>query len=78
MPEKKQHKKQDDNKSANLPLAFFTCPNSNCADFNKFGAGNLSIAEKIVWNQVSSVASSGLFNVLYATTRIVAIAACGM
>ena len=45
MPKQKQPKKQDDNKTTNLPLAFFACPNSDCADFNKFDAGNLSIAE---------------------------------
>lgn len=45
MPSKKQHKKQDENKPAHLPLSFFACPNSDCADFNQFGAGNLSIAE---------------------------------
>lgn len=45
MPGKQQNKKQDGNKSVNLPLAFFACPNSDCADFNHFDAGNLSIAE---------------------------------
>jgi len=45
MPKQKQHKKQDGSKPANLPLAFFACPNGDCADFNKFNAGNLSIAE---------------------------------
>jgi hypothetical protein len=47
MPKKQQHQKKDDNKSSNLFLAFFACPNSDCADFNKFDAGNLSIAEWI-------------------------------
>jgi len=32
-------------KEANLSLSFFACPNSDCADFNRFNAGNLSIAE---------------------------------
>jgi transposase-like protein len=45
MPSKQQNKKQDGNKPINLPLAFFACPNSDCADFNKFKAYNLSIAE---------------------------------
>jgi transposase-like protein len=45
MPKQKQHKKQNDNKTVNLPLSFFACPNSDCADFNKFDANNLSIAE---------------------------------
>ncbi len=47
MPKQKQRKRQDNNKPANLPLAFFACPNSNCADFNKFDAGDLSIAERM-------------------------------
>ena len=45
MPSKQQNKKQNDNKPVNMPLAFFACPNSDCADFNNFDAGNLSIAE---------------------------------
>ena len=45
MPKQKQHKKHDDNKPINLPLALFACPNSDCADFNNFDADNLSIAE---------------------------------
>jgi transposase-like protein len=32
-------------KEASLPLSFFACPNSDCADFNRFNADNLSIAE---------------------------------
>ena len=27
------------------PLAFFACPHPDCADFNRFNAGNLSVAE---------------------------------
>ncbi len=45
MPKQKQRKKQDESKQANLPLAFFACPNSECAEFNRFDAGNLSVAE---------------------------------
>lgn len=46
MPKPIQLNKPDDsNTVAALPLAFFTCPNSDCADFNHFDAGNLSIAE---------------------------------
>jgi len=45
MPKPKQHKKQDNSKPANLPLSFFACPNGECADFNHFDAGNISIAE---------------------------------
>ncbi len=45
MPEQKRHKHQDNGEPANLPLAFFACPNSDCADFNHFSANNLSIAE---------------------------------
>lgn len=32
-------------KDASLPLSFFACPNSDCADFNRFDSGNLSVAE---------------------------------
>jgi len=32
---------------AGLPLSFFACPNGDCADFNRFGAGNLSVAERM-------------------------------
>lgn len=45
MPERKPRKKQDDEERTNLTLSFLACPNSDCADFNKFDAGNLSIAE---------------------------------
>jgi hypothetical protein len=45
MPKQKCHKNRDDSEPTNLPLAFFACPNSDCADFNRFDAGNLSIAE---------------------------------
>ena len=29
------------------PLSFFACPNPDCADFNRFNAGNLSVAESM-------------------------------
>ena len=45
MPEQKRHKEQNNNDPTNLPLLFFTCPNSECADFNRFDADNLTIAE---------------------------------
>ncbi len=45
MPKQKRHKNQSESQSDNPPLAFFACPNSDCADFNHFGADNLSIAE---------------------------------
>ena len=32
---------------APVPLSFFACPNSDCADFNRFDAGNLSVAERM-------------------------------
>ena len=38
MPEQKRHAKQDDCEPANLPLFFFACPNSDCADFSHFDA----------------------------------------
>jgi len=44
MPEQK-HRKDKLKNEVNLSLSFFACPNSNCADFNRFNAGNLSIAE---------------------------------
>ena len=43
MSAQKCHK--DISKQACLPLSFFACPNSDCADFNNFDAGNISIAE---------------------------------
>lgn len=45
MPEQKRHKKQDNNEPTNLTLSFLACPNSDCADFNRFDADNLSVAE---------------------------------
>ena len=45
MHEQKRHKNPQERKSDNLPMAFFACPNSDCADFNHFDADNLSIAE---------------------------------
>ena len=45
MPEQKCHENNPDSISINSSLSFFACPNSECADFNRFGAGNLSIAE---------------------------------
>ena len=30
-----------------FPLSFFACPNQDCPDFNRFDAGNLSIAEQM-------------------------------
>jgi transposase-like protein len=33
--------------SKSPPLSFFACPNPDCADFNRFGAGNLSVAERM-------------------------------
>jgi len=30
---------------ADAPLTAFACPNENCTDFNRFGAGNLSVCE---------------------------------
>ena len=45
MPEQKRHAKRDGREPANLPLSFFACPNGDCADFNRFDADNLSVAE---------------------------------
>jgi transposase-like protein len=30
-----------------LPLSYFACPNSDCANFNRFGADNLSVCEQM-------------------------------
>jgi len=43
MPEQKNAKNGKEAK--NLPLSFFACPNSDCADFNRFDSDNLSVAE---------------------------------
>lgn len=32
---------------AELPLSFFACPHSDCANFNRFGANNLSVCEQM-------------------------------
>jgi transposase-like protein len=45
MAKQKQRKVQNNREPTNLPLSFFACPNSDCADSNKFDAGNLSVAE---------------------------------
>ena len=45
MPKQNCLKNQDKSEPAILPLSFFACPNSDCADFNHFDADNLSIAE---------------------------------
>lgn len=34
-----------------LPLECFACPNPDCASFNQFGAGNLSVAEHMGKNK---------------------------
>jgi len=47
MPKPKQPERQDGGQAGDLPLAFFACPNSDCADFNRFNAGNLSVAERM-------------------------------
>lgn len=47
MPEPIQLNRQGAANAAPLPLSFFACPNSDCADFNRFDAGNLSVAEQM-------------------------------
>jgi transposase-like protein len=37
----------DSHEPAGLSLSFFACPNGDCADFNRFDAGNLSVAERM-------------------------------
>ena len=41
----KRQNAKDGNNPVKLPLSFFACPNGDCADFNRFDAGNLSVAE---------------------------------
>jgi hypothetical protein len=41
----KHQNAEDGNKSVKLLLLFFACPNGDCANFNRFGADNLSVAE---------------------------------
>ena len=36
---------KDSKEPDGLALPFFACPNSDCADFNRFDSGNLSVAE---------------------------------
>lgn len=43
MPKRKNAK--DSHEPTGLPLSFFACPNGDCADFNRFDSGNLSVAE---------------------------------
>jgi len=45
MPEQENPKGRLKGQPSTLPLSFFACPNGDCADFNHFDAGNLSIAE---------------------------------
>ena len=43
----KQKNTKDGDKPTGLALSFFACPNGDCADFNRFNAGNLSVAERM-------------------------------
>lgn len=44
----KEHLQHQNNpQSPEFPLSFFACPNQNCPNFNRFDAGNLSIAERM-------------------------------
>ena len=33
--------------TSEFPFEFFACPKGDCADFNQFGHGNLSVTERI-------------------------------
>jgi len=44
---KKHTEQKSTEQPTELPLSFFACPNQNCHDFNRFNAGNLSIAERM-------------------------------
>lgn len=48
---KKHVKPTEDRSVPELPLSFFACPNPDCADFNHFDAGRLSIAERMGKNK---------------------------
>lgn len=37
--------------SEEFPLSFFACPNPDCAEFNRFDVGNLSVAERMGKNK---------------------------
>jgi len=42
---------QETHSFTEYPLSFFACPNPDCADFNHFATGNLSIAERMGKNK---------------------------
>jgi transposase-like protein len=48
---RKHTKPAEDGSLPEFPLSFFACPNPNCAHFNRFDAGNLSIAERMGKNK---------------------------
>lgn len=48
MPTKQTAK---DGQTSELPVSFFACPNSDCIDFNRFGADNLSVCEHMGKNK---------------------------
>jgi transposase-like protein len=43
----KRQNAKDGSGPAELALSFFACPNGDCADFNRFDAGNLSVVERM-------------------------------
>ena len=43
----KQQYPKDGSGPQSLGLSFFACPNGDCADFNRFDSGNLSVAERM-------------------------------
>ena len=45
MPKRQDAK--DGNETAGVALSFYACPNSDCADFNRFDSGSLSVAERM-------------------------------
>jgi len=48
MPTKQTAK---DGQASELPILFFACPNSDCIDFNRFGADNLCVCEHMGKNK---------------------------
>ena len=48
---KRRRPTQQSPPSGPFPIDFFACPNPDCAAFNKFGEGNLSVAERMGKNK---------------------------
>jgi hypothetical protein len=64
----KRQNAKDGNEPGKLALSFFACPNGDCADFNRFNAGNLSVAEWMA--AVLQNRQDGLRHLRYALQRL--------